>query len=166
MVYAIMGDPFYASELYAGCDAASGALYRSLDGGASWYASNVGLSGLSVYALAADPTTSGLLYAGTSQGVYKSTNNAGSWTPLGLSGQAIWAVGVASSSPGTIYAGTSTGLGISNDGGLTWKMVTRGMINQEITSLVIDPNYPPQANLIGTAGGSLFRHGFIALPPQ
>jgi BNR/Asp-box repeat len=165
MVYAIIGDPFNASELYAGCDASSGALYLSLDGGASWNASNAGLTGLSVYALAADPTTSGLLYAGTSQGVYKSTNSAGSWAPLGLPGQAIWAVGVATSNPGTIYAGTSAGLAISKDGGVTWEVVTRGLINQEITSLVMNSNFLPQVDLIGTAGGSLYRHGFIAPIP-
>lgn len=165
MVYAIIGDPFNASELYAGCDASSGALYLSLDGGASWNASNTGLTGLSVYALAADPTTSGLLYAGTSQGVYKSTNSAGSWAPLGLPGQAIWAVGVATSNPGTIYAGTSAGLAISKDGGVTWEVVTRGLVNQEITSLVMNPNFLPQVDLIGTAGGSLYRHGFIAPIP-
>jgi hypothetical protein len=46
-------------------------VYKSKDGGASWSAMNTGLTDLNVTALAIDPSTPTILYAGTEVGVFK-----------------------------------------------------------------------------------------------
>src|SRR5207249_443675 len=53
---------------------------RSTDGGESWSAVSAGLPNLPVTALAIDPQTPTILYAGTQGGgVYKSTDGGESW---------------------------------------------------------------------------------------
>src|SRR3989454_550397 len=63
---------------------ASGGVFKSTDGGASWNA--IGLTGVGgVLTLAIDPLTPTTLYAGTGiSGVHKSTNGGLSWSPTGL----------------------------------------------------------------------------------
>jgi photosystem II stability/assembly factor-like uncharacterized protein len=162
-IYAILSDPFTVDYVYAGCDGASNTLFRSVDGGVSWTLKNVGMAGLTVYALAADPFTSGTIYAGTSNGIYKSIDNAETWEPLGLQGYIDSAVALSPSAPGTIYAGTSTGLFISHDNGVTWKAMNSGLVNLEITNILMDPAGAPLLNLISTHAGGVFTHGNTSL---
>jgi photosystem II stability/assembly factor-like uncharacterized protein len=68
-------------------------LYKTTDGGKTWLAINDGLpsragpcpSFLSttiehIYALAVDPAASQIVYAATSEGLYKTTDGGGSWS--------------------------------------------------------------------------------------
>ncbi|MCU0822754.1 MAG: hypothetical protein MUC95_09850, partial [Spirochaetes bacterium] len=52
------------------------------NGGASWTASNTGISGFGIYvfSLVFNPSHPGNLYAGTLGGVYRSTNTGQVWT--------------------------------------------------------------------------------------
>jgi photosystem II stability/assembly factor-like uncharacterized protein len=158
-VYTILSDPFTTDVLYAGCDSLSKTMFRSLDAGETWKLSNVGLASLTVYALAADPATPGTLYAGTSKGIYKSIDSAETWKYFGLSEQMVTAVSLYQSDPATIYAGTSNGLYLSQDSGATWKPLNKGLINMEITYLVLDPSDSPQIDLISTKAGGVYRYG-------
>jgi photosystem II stability/assembly factor-like uncharacterized protein len=159
-VYAILSDPFTAGILYAGCDGGSNTLYRSLDGGETWKLKNVGMAGLSVYALAADPAIPGTVYAGTNQGIFKSIDNAETWALFGLPGQVVYALGLSQAAPGTIYAGTYYGLYISSDGGATWEPMNNGLVNTEITHLVMDPTGSPLINFIGVRAGGVYTYGY------
>lgn len=159
-VYTILSDPFTISVLYAGCDSASNTMFRSLDGGVTWKLSNVGMAGLTVYTLAANPTLPGVLYAGTSQGVYKSIDGAKTWERFSLLGQTVLSLGLSPSTPGTMIAGTPVGLYISEDNGITWETLDYGLVNKEITSLNMDPAESHSINLIGTRGGGIYLHGF------
>ena len=161
MVYTILSDPFTTGVLYAGCDSASNTLYRSQDGGVTWELKNVGMAGLTVYALAADPATPGILYAGTSIGIYKSIDSAENWEPFGLPGQIVSALDLSQAAPGMIYAGTPNGLYVSYDNGGTWKPLNNGLVNIEITSLVLDPTGTPQIDLLGTRAGGVYRHEIV-----
>jgi hypothetical protein len=53
-------DPTAPNTLYAGTS--GGGVFKSTDGGANWSAANSGLTNLSIYSLAINPT---MLYAGT-----------------------------------------------------------------------------------------------------
>ncbi len=161
MVYTILSDPFTTSVLYAGCDASTNTLYRSLDGGVTWKMSNTGMYGLTVYSLAADPATPGVIYAGTSSGLYRSVDSGGSWARFALNYQTVTAVGIYQSDPSTIFAGTSKGLFVSNDGGLNWTPLNNGLMNKEITFVVLDPGSSPHLDLISTKAGGVFRHGIV-----
>jgi photosystem II stability/assembly factor-like uncharacterized protein len=160
IVYTILSDPYTAGTLYAGCDGTTNTLYRSQDGGEFWKLQNIGMAGLSVYALAADPAVPGTLYAGTSQGIYTSMDNAETWQAFGLPGQIVSALAFSQAAPGTIYAGTYDGLYISSDGGATWKPMNNGLVNTEISRLVLDPAGSPLINFIATRAGGVYTNGY------
>ena len=52
-------------------------MFKSTNGGQDWSLVNTGLTTPAVRVLAIDSKTPGTLYAGTSGGVYKSTNGGG-----------------------------------------------------------------------------------------
>ncbi len=115
-----------------------GSLKISLDGGDSWTDASLPVI---FYSLATSPTTPGILYAGTSSGLY--TYEAGSWTQLGLADHAVTALAVDPSHPSRIYTGTSdNGAYISNDTGLSWGVVDGNLTALTIQSIQIDPNFP------------------------
>jgi photosystem II stability/assembly factor-like uncharacterized protein len=107
IIYAGIGNAFSSH--------ATGGVYKSIDGGASWSPVNNGLSTKSVQALAIDPNNPDTLYAGTYDGgVFRSINGGGSWSPYnaGLSGtESVTLMTIDSDNPATLYAGFS-GLGI------------------------------------------------------
>ncbi len=89
---------------------------RSTNGGASFKKSDRGLPApLSIRALAFDPERAGLVYLGTSRGVFLSEDGGASWRPLavpGLTGLLVLALSVDSVDPRTLYAGVAGGGGL------------------------------------------------------
>lgn len=86
-------------------------IYRSSDAGATWtptnfIPSNLGWGGLGsseqVYKIAYHPTIPGLVFIGTSRGLYRSTNNLQTWTLL-LPNADITDIEFHTSSPNIIY---------------------------------------------------------------
>lgn len=137
-------DPQNPANLYMGSSAMfTAGVYRSTTAGASWSSKNQGLANTEVLALALDPQTPSTLYAGTQDGIYKSTNSADSWAPAsnGLgSGTQVSILAVAPSSPSTIYASNGSGLFRSTDGAANWGSVTQPTgTSTGITAIVIDP---------------------------
>jgi photosystem II stability/assembly factor-like uncharacterized protein len=112
--------------------------------------SGIGPYGSSARALAIDPQNPGTVYAGTSGGVFKTTNGGTSWnvSNSGLpTGYIARALVVDPQDPNTIYAGGACGAygpcGIfkSTDGGANWHPINSGLENTVIVveSLAIDP---------------------------
>jgi hypothetical protein len=98
-------DPQQPATAYAGTQTAG--LYKSLDDGKTWTAQSQGLNNLDVRSIAFG---TGLVIAGTAQGVYYSSDAAGSWHTLGLDTESIAAVGVLPSTSGfTLFAGIDNG---------------------------------------------------------
>jgi ligand-binding sensor domain-containing protein len=92
------------------------------------------------YSLTASPINPGVLYAGTSSGIYR--YQSGTWSALGLSDQKVTAVALDPTQPDLIYAGTISGAYFSKDGGLSWKFVDENMRNHTIQSITFDPTIP------------------------
>lgn len=65
-------EPTAQGPIYAGTRGYG--IFKSMDGGSSWTEVNNGLNNLHIQALALDPTTLGTIFAGTSDGVFKTTN--------------------------------------------------------------------------------------------
>jgi photosystem II stability/assembly factor-like uncharacterized protein len=84
-----------------------GSLLKTTDGGETW---NVLLD--SVRTLAIDPHDSITLYAGTNNGVFRSTDGGASWTAMntGLTSLAINALAIDPGDATRIFAGTSGGV--------------------------------------------------------
>jgi photosystem II stability/assembly factor-like uncharacterized protein len=98
-------DPQQNSTAYAGTQ--TGGLYKSLDEGKTWSAQSQGLNNMDVRSIAFG---SGLILVGTAQGVYYSSDAAGSWHAIGLDTQSIAAVGVLPNATSfTLFAGVDNG---------------------------------------------------------
>jgi len=98
-------DPQQPATAYAGTQTAG--FYKSIDEGKTWTAQNQGLNNTDVRSIA---VASGLLLAGTAQGVYYSSDGAASWQSLGLEALSIAAVAVLPKATGsTVFAGADNG---------------------------------------------------------
>ncbi len=104
----------------------------------AWFTSNTGLRNRSVRVLLDDST--GIFYAGTDGGVFKSTNSGFNWSSMnkGLKSTRIRALAIDPLTPSTLYAGTSKGIHKSTDG-TNWIVLTNGIGRPQINSILIDP---------------------------
>ncbi len=163
-VTALAIDPSNANIVYLGTSPGMGGyenrvndLFKSTDGGASWTLMNNGLPYVShpiygwnyytiVWALAIDPLNPNTIYAGTADGIYKSTNGAGTWSPAknGLPGYGIFSIVIDPQNPQTIYAGGVGGVYKTTNGGGSWKTINKGFADSSpwVNALAIDPLNP------------------------
>ncbi|HEX5108595.1 MAG TPA: YCF48-related protein [Vicinamibacterales bacterium] len=149
-------DPQTPTTVYAGTGA--GGVFRSVDGGASWAAMNLGLTDGNVPVLAIDPHTPSTLYAGTAlSGVFRSVNGGATWDHTGLSSVSVASFAIDPQTTSSVYAGTTTG-GVfhSPDGGASWSAVNAGLTNLYVTALAIDAQ-TPSILYAGTSGHGVFR---------
>lgn len=163
----------YASSLLSDADKRS--VVKSVDGGQTWKVADTGLTepasptdseDLRVDALALDPRSPNVLYAGTGLGVFKTTDGAKTWK-LASSGidvggglghrmleGFIYDIAIDPLHTSTIWA-AGHGVWKSTNGGATWKHVLR---RYAAISVGVDPHRPETAyaSLIGgprAAGG-------------
>ena len=146
--FALAIDPSNPATLYAG-DASGSGIWKSTDSGAHWVTVNTSLPGSTgsrpfITSLAVDPTHTSTVYAGTfGNGVFVSTNGAGSWAPAS-SGMRDTRVASLTLSPGqssTIYAGTyGGGVYRSDDGAQSWAPMNVGMQAALVGSIALDPS--------------------------
>jgi len=157
-------DPQRPNVLYAGT---TGGVYRTINATESWEKKTTGMvasdakmasMALGVNGLAIDPTNSDVVYAGTTNGLYKSTDQAEHWTKIGGSIQHAYvsAIQLDPTKPSTLYLATSDRVQKSEDGGDTWQPKTTGLEAASIRSLQISPT-DPRTLYVGTNGGGLYR---------
>jgi hypothetical protein len=146
-----------------------GGAWRSIGPNGVWVAQ---IESGRIAAILPATTAGGPMYVGTaSGGVWRSTNNGISWTPL-TDAECVLTTGAMARDPSnasTVYAATGegngglTGCGVlrSTDGGNTWTTGTQGLRSSAggsgaFTSLVVDPSAAGTANsvLIGTTNFS------------
>ena len=97
-----------------------------------------GPEGAEVYSLAIDPVNPSIIYAGNSQGVFKSTDGGWSWgssntAPISSDSKLI----IDPSNTATIYAGSEGTVLKSTDGGASWS--NQDIVTFWVYDLVIDP---------------------------
>jgi photosystem II stability/assembly factor-like uncharacterized protein len=122
-VLALAIDPAAPNTLYAGAYETvaghfSGRIFKTIDGGANWSETSVGIAGQDVRALLIDPTDSNTIYAGTGgslvdpSGVYRSTDGGLTWNSIsiGLPADAATALAIDPHAPTRLLAGTPGGL--------------------------------------------------------
>jgi photosystem II stability/assembly factor-like uncharacterized protein len=111
----------------------------------TWSLANTGLTNLFVTALLADPVLPGVFYAGTSSGMFKSTDHGLSWAPASSGFPAVNVACLAAdpTAGGVVYAGTSgSGVYRTRDGAATWTSAGSGMSNPNVNALAVDPAMP------------------------
>jgi len=123
-----------------------------------------GPEGGPVIALAVDPQTPSVVYAGAQFGGVFKTATAGSfWTPIdnGLTSLQIHALAIDPKTPSVVYAGTTLG-GVfkTTTGGVSWFASNSGLPfpsgSDFVYAIAIDPSNPTTLYL-GTASGSVFK---------
>jgi photosystem II stability/assembly factor-like uncharacterized protein len=160
-ISAIRVDPKRPNVVYASTlltDLERRSVLKSRDGGKTWNAADTGLTepaapageeDLRVDALALDPRSPNVLYAGTGNGVYKTSDGAKTWKlasngmnlPTGhrhrLAEGSIYALAIDPLHTSTVYA-AGRDIWKTTNGGATWKRVLR----HGGDSLGIDPRRP------------------------
>ena len=160
--WVVLFDPQQPATAYAGTQTSG--FYKSLDEGKTWVAQSQGLNNMDVRSIGIG---SGLVIAGTAQGVYYSNDTAVSWRSLGLDALSIAAVAVLTKTNGpTLFAGADNGgagsgyLLTSEGTGANWAVVKGNFPSDAVVaSLAVAPapsggTDPPL--LAGTSQG-LFR---------
>jgi photosystem II stability/assembly factor-like uncharacterized protein len=124
---------------------------------------------------AVDPNDDSIVYAGTFEGLYKSTDGGATWkrASTGLTCAGVSGLIIDPSSPSVFYATTMGGICKSSDGGDTWEMSLAGGIGLYVreessasggggaeggwlpASLVMAPSSP--STLYALTGAGLFR---------
>jgi hypothetical protein len=171
---ALAGDPLSPGTLYAGgwtsacspAPCARGALYRSPDRGDSWSEVDSGLSG-SVGSLVIDPIRPRGLYAGTSDGVFRSNDGGASWQPsssgLERCSTVVTALAIDPRDPFVLFAGVykaafndvgCMGVFKSVNGGATWESTDSPRIH--VSSLAVDPTNSSVVYASAQNGGYFF----------
>ena len=126
-------DPVNPDVFYMGGDV--NGIWKTTDGGKSWFFVNNGLQNYGVYSLAVAPSDRKTVYALSQDGVAASFDGAKTWKPcketrngaLKVSahrGGSVKAIAVDPKAPKTVYAGGATGRAVkSTDGGETWSVL-------------------------------------------
>jgi len=164
-------DPQNPKTVYA-VEPRAPALFKSVDGGATWSTVN---SGIAPFALAIDPQNPNTLYASTNDGFFKSADGGTNWTAAasGLPG-GVGLVAIDPQHPTIVYAARGmNGLFKSVDGAANWTSMNSGMSTWSIRALAIDPHNSSsiyaavpfwQGGVLKTEGGSKWTSLSSTLP--
>jgi photosystem II stability/assembly factor-like uncharacterized protein len=133
-----------------------GGLWISHDGGKSWKDVE-GLRGQSILSLAQAPSAPGTFYAGTLEGIFRSTDAGGSWTlispPESKEIHEVESLAVDPVDPDIVYAGTWHLPWKTVDGGKNWKNIKQGLIvDSDVFSIIVDPARPKTVFLSACSG--------------
>ncbi len=123
-------------------------VHKSTDVGESWSTTALSAEVSPITCLAVNESGATVIYAGTgiplgqtiSNGIWKSTNQALSWTRIStaeLDTEEILTIAVYRSNPDIVYTGISGRVWRSTDGGGTWEATN---IDKTATSIIVDPS--------------------------
>src|SRR3954465_10890138 len=178
-VMSIAVDPSNKAIIYIG--SASGGVWKTVNGGASWQAIFDTQGSFSIGWGANNPKRPNIVWVGTGErnaqrsvaygdGVYKSEDGGRSWTNAGLkSSEHIGRIVVSPADGDTVYvaaqgplwaAGGDRGLYKTSDGGKTWAQVLKISEHTGVTDVVVDPRNP---DVIDAAAYQRRRHFFTLI---
>jgi photosystem II stability/assembly factor-like uncharacterized protein len=145
-----------------------GGLWVSHDGGKSWN-ETPGLLGQSIRSFAQAPSDAKILFAGTLEGVFRSSDSGASWALISPPGSReiheIESLAVDPENPDIVYAGTWHLPWKTSDGGQNWKSIKEGVIeDSDVFSIIVDAGNPKTIYLSACSGiyksanaGALFK---------
>lgn len=116
-------------------------IYKSTNGGKSWFLSSNGLSSNDIKVLVCDPLNTNYIYAGTwGDGIFCSEDGGGSWNPMNnnITDLRIRSIVLNSHSSGNLVAASGSELLESKNRGQTWEWISKP--SGRIRSIAIDFN--------------------------
>lgn len=158
---AAAGSVGHPKEYYMGTT--GGGVFKTVDGGDSWFPTTDGYFGGTIGAIAVAPSNPDIVYVGGGEyairgnvsygdGVWKSTDAGKTWTDVGLDDtRQIEKVIVHPTNPDIVYVGAfghffgpneQRGVFKSTDGGATWKKILFRNDSTGVADLIMDPTDP------------------------
>ena len=124
--------------------------FKSINGGGAWSPGATGITASNVTGFASHPSNSNVIYAGTTNGVFKSIDAGASWSRTGTDNlntapSNTTAVVIDPSNPNVIYVGTlDAGVHKSTNGGGVYTLKPLGLpfTPESVNALAIDPVTP------------------------
>ncbi len=92
-----------------------------------------------ISSLAVDPVHAGVVYAGTSSGLFRSTDGGGTWNLVALDKQALFGLALHPRTPRIMFVGVPGAMLRSEDRGKDWTVVLHDVFT---SAPVIDPDHP------------------------
>lgn len=128
-------------------------IWKSSDAGRTWGRANTGLpNDVSAEVVVAHATESNLLLAGTTQGLYRSTDGAATWKKI--RGEEIWDIERDPTDPAVVYLGGTAGVWQSQDFGASWKNISADLPGGRVRALGV--NSTGQILYAGVEGKGLY----------
>ena len=163
-VVALAIDPAHPNIMYAGT---TGGVYRTKNATESWEKTTNGMvafdakmasMALGINRIVIDPSNTDIVFAGTTQGLFKSTNQGDQWVKIGQQLDDVYISGIQldPTHTQTLYLATSDGVQKSIDGGETWKIKDAGLDATSIRSIEMS-RQNPKTLYVGTNGGGLYK---------
>lgn len=174
-IRAILIHPVFHGTMWIG--SVSGGIWRSDNGGNSWFPVSDFMANLAVTSLAVDPVNTSTLYASTGEalgtatglqgaGIFKSTDLGATWNQLASTNNAnfLWVNRLAHhpAAPNILLAATASGL-FSNSTGAIWRSTDAGISWTSVlntpsraTDVKYHPVFPNTNALVGTATDTYF----------
>ncbi len=160
----ILINPSNTNIMYVG--AVSGGVWKTTNGGTSWFALKDDMENLAVCALAMDPTNSNIIYAGTGEGyfnadairgegIFKTTDGGTTWTQLSSTKiSSFYYVNDLQfdATTGRLYAATRTGLYYTTNGGTNWSLVSGGLSGSSAHCMDIEISSTSPTTIFATYG--------------
>ncbi|MGO9438535.1 MAG: transcriptional regulator [Terracidiphilus sp.] len=145
-----------------------GGLWVSRDGGKDW-SECAALGGQSIRAFVQARSNPALLFAGTLEGVFRSSDGGTTWGQISPAGSSeiheVESLAVDPGDPDVVYAGTWHLPWKTTDGGKNWHNIKKGMIDDsDVFSIIVDSENPRVVYASACSGiyksesaGELFR---------
>ncbi|OLC13770.1 MAG: hypothetical protein AUH29_11955 [Candidatus Rokubacteria bacterium 13_1_40CM_69_27] len=164
-----MASPSGLSHVYVGAARLTGGtlggIFRRAVGGDGWERLTKGLPEVThVHAITVHPANPDVIYLGTHDGPYRSTDRGERWDRLAFpdGDREVWSILVHPRNPRTLYAGTSPACVYrSDDGGETWLRLPKAIqpervkmaFASRVTRLAADPDRPDELYAALEVGG-------------
>lgn len=162
-VFALALDQLHPSTLFAGgqADYLSRPMFKSTDGGATWFAISSGLLGNDITAIAIDPLTGVTLFASQGGALMRSNDGGLSWAldGSGVPASCCAAIVYEHHSSTNIWLATADDIYRTTNGGSSWVPAKIG--NENVSALDINAE---GALVAGTANNGLFRRPSPSAP--
>ena len=155
--------PRDGNVVYAG--AADGGVWKTVNGGASWWATMTLQLSMAIGAVAVSPSSPDIVYAATGEdtpgwgpsytgvGIYRSVDAGGDWDLRGAPASSLATrLLIHPTDPNTVYVAGNAGLHRSIDGGLSWTTVRSG----HASDALLDPR-APDTLYVGAWGAGVFK---------